>query len=56
MADKPKVLILGGVGFIGRNLVTFLAQNNLVSKIGVSDKVPYQVAGLTDQRESNLRI
>jgi len=52
MADKPKVLVLGGVGFIGRNLVTFLAQNNLVSKIGVSDKVPFQVAGLTEQEKA----
>jgi len=48
MTDKPRVLILGGVGFIGRNLVRYLAENDLVSKICVSDKVPPQVAGLSD--------
>jgi len=52
MADAPRVLILGGVGFIGRNLVRYLAQNNLVSKICVSDKVPPQVAGLSDEEKA----
>jgi len=46
--SKPRVLILGGCGFIGRNLVTFLVQNDLVSKILVSDKVLPQVAGLNE--------
>lgn len=35
---KPRVLILGGLGFIGRNLVEYLATHNLVSKIRVADK------------------
>jgi len=52
MSDKPRVLILGGVGFIGRNLVRYLATNNLVSKICVSDKVPPQVAGLSDAEKA----
>jgi len=39
MADKPKVIILGGVGFIGRNLVKYLVDNNVCSKIRVVDKV-----------------
>jgi len=38
MSDKPRVLILGGAGFIGRNLVTFLANNNCASYIRVVDK------------------
>jgi len=45
--DKPRVLILGGVGFIGRNLVKYLADNNLCSKIGVCDKVLPDTAGLS---------
>jgi nucleoside-diphosphate-sugar epimerase len=52
MSDKPRVLILGGVGFIGRNLVRYLATNNLVSKICVSDKVPPQVAGLSETEKA----
>ncbi len=47
MSDKPRVLILGGVGFVGRNLVKHLVQNNLVSKIAVADKVLPDTAGLS---------
>jgi len=47
MADKPKVLILGGSGFIGRHLVSYLYNHKLVSKVCVADKVPYQIAGLS---------
>lgn len=36
--SKPRVLILGGVGFIGRNLVTYIVENNLADKIRVADK------------------
>lgn len=43
-----KVLICGGVGFVGRNLVKYLADNKLASKICVSDKVLPEVAGLND--------
>jgi len=39
MEEKPKVLILGGVGFIGRNFVKYLVDNNLASYIRVVDKV-----------------
>ena len=38
MSDKPAVLILGGTGFVGRHLVKYLIDNNLVSKIRVADK------------------
>lgn len=39
MADpKPNVLILGGSGFIGRNLVKYLCEEKLVGKIRVADK------------------
>jgi len=37
-AEKPSVLVLGGCGFIGRNFVEFLIDNDLVSKIKIADK------------------
>lgn len=42
-----RFIILGGVGFIGRHLVMYLAKNKLASKIAVADKVLPEVAGLT---------
>jgi len=47
MSAKPRVIVLGGTGFIGRNLVEFLGKNGLVSKIRVADKVLPDLAGLT---------
>jgi len=44
---RPRIIILGGVGFIGRNLVEFLSDKNLVSKIRVADKVLPDLAGLS---------
>jgi len=34
-----KVLVLGGVGFIGRNLCSYLIENDLVEQVTVADKV-----------------
>lgn len=50
MASKPNVLVLGGLGFIGRNLVQYLVDNNLVGKIRVADKVLPDLAGLTEKQ------
>eukprot|EP00053_Salpingoeca_punica_P007018 m.65000 g.65000 ORF g.65000 m.65000 type:complete len:366 (+) comp13961_c0_seq2:365-1462(+) len=50
MSDKPSVLILGGVGFIGRHLVVHLVKNNLASFIRVADKVLPQTAYLTPEQ------
>lgn len=48
MADtKPRVLVLGGVGFIGRHFVTYLFQNKLASRVCVADKMLHQIAGLS---------
>lgn len=33
------VLVLGGVGFIGRHFVSYLVKNNLVASVRVVDKV-----------------
>jgi nucleoside-diphosphate-sugar epimerase len=44
MSPQPSVLVLGGVGFIGRNLVAYLVENNLAAEIRVVDKVLIQTA------------
>ncbi len=38
MSTKPKWLIAGGMGMIGRNLVKYLLDNNLASDIRIADK------------------
>lgn len=50
MATKPRVIVLGGCGFIGRNLVQYLAENGLVSKIRVADKLLPDLAGLSTKQ------
>jgi len=49
--SKPRVIVLGGTGFIGKNFVQYLAENNLASKIRVADKVLPSFAGLTKKQE-----
>lgn len=41
-------LTFAGCGFIGRNLVSYLISNELVSSLRIVDKVPPQVAWLSD--------
>jgi len=48
--SKPRVLVLGGCGFIGKNLVQYLAENGFASKIRVADKVPPDLAGLSKKQ------
>jgi nucleoside-diphosphate-sugar epimerase len=50
MSAKPRVIVLGGCGFIGRNLVQYLAENGLASKIRVADKVLPDLAGLSKKQ------
>ncbi|XP_064387862.1 dTDP-D-glucose 4,6-dehydratase-like [Halichondria panicea] len=49
--EKPSVLILGGVGFIGRHLTTLLVEEGLVSKVRVVDKVPPSTGWLNPQHK-----
>ncbi|KAK3799987.1 hypothetical protein RRG08_035586 [Elysia crispata] len=49
-----KVLILGGTGFIGRNLVDYMVRNNLAKKIRVVDKVPPQMAWLNTKHSESF--
>jgi len=51
MSSKPRVVVLGGVGFVGRNLVEFLADHGLVSKIRVADKVLPDLACLSKKQQ-----
>ncbi|XP_026727157.1 uncharacterized protein LOC113493393 [Trichoplusia ni] len=44
--SKPRVVVLGGCGFIGRNLVDYLISEDLVSGLRVVDKTPPQLAFL----------
>lgn len=38
MSTKPKWLLAGGMGMVGRNLVKYLLDNNLASDIRIADK------------------
>mmetsp|Transcript_34698 Transcript_34698/g.97837 ORF Transcript_34698/g.97837 Transcript_34698/m.97837 type:complete len:369 (+) Transcript_34698:107-1213(+) len=50
MADKPRVLVLGGCGFIGRNLVCYLVKNDLCASIKVADKALPMTSWLTPEQ------
>lgn len=48
---KPNVLVLGGVGFIGRNFVKYLVDNHVAAKIRVVDKVLPSTAFLGEEHQ-----
>jgi len=50
--SKPNVLVLGGVGFIGRNLVKYLVDNKVAEKIRVVDKVLPAIAFLGQEHQA----
>jgi nucleoside-diphosphate-sugar epimerase len=52
--SKPNVLVLGGVGFVGRNLVHYLVTNSLADKIVVADKVMPQMAWLNADHQASF--
>ena len=45
----PNVLILGGTGFIGKNLLAYIVEYKLAGKVRVADKTPPQMAYLDDR-------
>lgn len=51
MGDKPAVLIIGGLGYIGRFLALHIEQNNLASEVRIVDKVLPQLAWLAPEFE-----
>ncbi|KAH7399608.1 NAD dependent epimerase/dehydratase family protein [Pyrenochaeta sp. MPI-SDFR-AT-0127] len=48
-ADKPSVLIIGGLGFVGRNLTKYIHDNNLASEIRIVDKHLPELAWLAPE-------
>ncbi|ETN18642.1 hypothetical protein PPTG_04180 [Phytophthora nicotianae INRA-310] len=44
MAAKPRVLVLGGAGMIGRNFVKYLVDRDLVSAVRVADKTMPEIS------------
>jgi len=50
--SKPRVLVLGGTGFVGRNLVQYLVEKDLCSKIKVADKMLPALAGLSPAQQA----
>lgn len=44
MAAKPRVLVLGGAGMIGRNFVKYLIDRDLVAAVRVADKTMPEIS------------
>jgi len=51
MSPAPTVLVLGGLGFIGRNFVPYLYENKLASEIRVVDKSLLITANLNPRQK-----
>ena len=51
MAEKPSVLIIGGLGYIGRFLALYIQKNDLASEVRIVDKVLPQLAWLAPEFE-----
>jgi nucleoside-diphosphate-sugar epimerase len=51
MAEKPAVLIVGGLGYIGRFLALHIHKNDLASEVRIVDKVLPQLAWLAPEFE-----
>lgn len=49
MAEKPSVLIIGGLGYIGRFLALHIHNQDLASEVRVVDKVLPQLAWLAPE-------
>ena len=52
MAEKPTVLIIGGLGYIGRFLALYIHTNNLASDVRIVDKALPQLAWLAPEFEA----
>ncbi|CCU76232.1 NAD dependent epimerase/dehydratase family protein [Blumeria hordei DH14] len=49
MTDKPSVLIIGGLGYIGRFLALYIHQNELASEVRIVDKAVPEIAWLAPE-------
>lgn len=50
-SEKPSVLIIGGLGYIGRFLAKYIDDNGLASELRLVDKVLPQLAWLAPEFE-----
>jgi nucleoside-diphosphate-sugar epimerase len=48
-SEKPSVLIIGGLGYLGRFLAKYIHENDLASEVRLVDKVLPQLAWLADE-------
>ena len=56
MADKkPKILVVGGLGFIGRSFVEYVGKNDLASRIVVVDKSVMALNPLSDAQKEIMQ-
>lgn len=44
--ENASILILGGLGFVGRNLLLYIIENNIFSKVVTADKLVPMIAYL----------
>ncbi|KAL3419021.1 nad dependent epimerase dehydratase family protein [Phlyctema vagabunda] len=51
MAEKPAILIIGGLGYVGRFLALHIQKNDLASEVRIVDKVLPQLAWLAPEFE-----
>ncbi|KAI1499205.1 hypothetical protein F5X99DRAFT_294922 [Biscogniauxia marginata] len=51
-SEKPSVLIIGGLGYIGRFLARYIHENDLASEVRLVDKVLPQLAWLAPEFET----
>ncbi|CEP10755.1 hypothetical protein [Parasitella parasitica] len=54
--EKVNILVLGGVGFIGRNFIHHLLKNNLADGIRVADKMLPETAYLSEISKRDFEI
>ena len=52
--SKPKILVLGGCGFVGRNFVHYCVKNELCSQITVADKSLPEISFMNDYHEESF--
>ena len=51
MSEGPSVLVLGGLGFIGKNLVKYLIDYDIAAEIRVADKILTQMGYMNEDFE-----
>ncbi|KAF2358423.1 NAD-dependent epimerase/dehydratase [Trinorchestia longiramus] len=53
--SKPKVIVFGGCGFIGREVVRLLVSEDVAESVLVVDKVPPQMAWLGPKHQTAFK-